>query len=239
MGASWTNYVWPHRGGGPLASLIIADGTVVVDSAFGCNRLSFFENIPVVTTETDIRAFIIRERHTGAAFSAFPYHDTSWINCTYVLTPTEMGGQSMFASGTVAQYFDGWMWNNTVDLDLSGQSTTGSRSYYNSLTTNNNCRLWHNAFTFRMAATTAWRTDFDTGGTDSSPNCQFFNNIYQSNTAAVTSVGLKNNAANLKNNAYFNIVGVRIQLLERHMETMLGKLLCRHLFRLLPLLLRF
>jgi hypothetical protein len=28
-------------GGGPLASLIIADGTVVVDSAFGCNRLSF------------------------------------------------------------------------------------------------------------------------------------------------------------------------------------------------------
>jgi len=58
-----------------------------------------------------------------------------------------------------------------------------------------------------MAATTAWRTDLDTGGTDSSPNCQFFNNIYQSNTAAVTSVGLKNNAANLKNNAYFNIVG--------------------------------
>jgi len=208
--AAWTRRgisVYGHTAGVGVASLIVVDGHTVVDSEIGVSRLSFFENVPAVTTETDIRAFIINEQATGAFFTSCPYHDNAWINCKYILTPTECAGQSMYASGTTAQYFNGWMWNNTVDINLAGQATTNSRSLYNALTTNNDCRMWHNAFTLRMASTVAWRTDLDTGGVDSSPNCQVFNNIWQSTVAAVATVGMKNNAANLKNNAYYQIVG--------------------------------
>lgn len=190
------------------ASLIIEEGTRVLSSAIGCSVLGFWENLPDATTPDQLRGFHIGEVTTGVFFSRFPYKNQAWINGVYVLTPTEMGGQSMFAAGTADQYFSGFMWNNYVEVDFSGQSTTSSRSYYNAnAVLVNNCKLWHNNFVFRMAATTAFRFDFDTQSVDSSPSCEFFNNIYQSNTAAVTNVGLKNDSANLKNNAYFNIVG--------------------------------
>jgi len=195
-------------GAGAVASLIISRNCTIAESPYGTSRLSFFDDLPTVTTDADIRGFIIKERHTGAAFSSTPYKNQAWIACDYILTPAECGGQSMFAAGVATHIFDGWAWNCIIDIDFSGQSTTNTRSLYNAnATLTNNNRMWHNAFTFRTAATVAWRTDLDSAGVDSSPSCQFFNNIYQSNTAAIVYVGLKNNTANLKNNAYFQIVG--------------------------------
>lgn len=198
---------YAHTAGGVAPALIIDDGARVLAGPYSCYLLAYYENFTDTFSLDQVRGFHINEDTTGPFYAAFPFKNQAWINCKYDLTPPQMAGQSMFASGLSSQYFAGWMWNCTLKLNLSGQTDTGSRSYYNSLSTNNNCHLWHNTFTFLTASTTAFRYDFDTQSTNSSPDCEFFNNVYQANTAAVVSVGLNNTSANLKHNAYFNIVG--------------------------------
>jgi len=197
-----------HTPGSPAnIGLVIVDRFTVISSNFCVSQLTYLENAPVATQTTDLRAFIIGEVATGVFLTTFPFKNIAWINCQYTVIPLNCGGQAMFASGLAAQNFTGFMWNSVIDWSLAGQTDTGSRAFYNSLSLDNNCHLYHNAFIFRTAATSAIRIDFDSGSVDSSPNCEFFNNLIESDTAAVVSVGLKNNTANLKSNAYYNIVG--------------------------------
>lgn len=187
--------------------LLIADGNTILGSNFSCDRLTYFENTPAADTLDKVRAFIIGEVANGAFLTTFPYKNIAWINCNYTITPQPLPGDTMWEGTSIEEYFSGWMWNTTVELSFAGQVSPATKSFYNALTSNNNCRLWHNRIYIILSSVLTARIDFNTALSDSSPNCEFFNNIYLASVASRLSVGLNNTSDNLKNNAYFNIVG--------------------------------
>jgi hypothetical protein len=201
--------LYGHTGGaGATVGLVIVDRLTTLDSAFTAGGLTSIGDTPAcLYSPESCRVFVIEERHTGRSLTTLPFVGMCWINCEYDLTPNDLFGQSFFAAGNTSQTFDGFVFNCILKINLINQSSTSVRSLFNALGTLNHYFWLHNRIDV-ACDDNSWRTDFDSAGTDSSPDARVYNNIFSKRSGSPTvQVGMVNKAAFQISNAYWDISG--------------------------------
>jgi len=199
------HYAHTNGGGGQVIGLIIFNACRYEDNPFGCINCGYAGNVPSMASDpADCRAYVFEELGPNPPNNNSIQWGGSvaYINCKFYCSRPNQTSQCYNATRPLYVYY----LNCVIDIDLDFQTTTPF-GLYNSTSTDNIMILYHCSIMVRNCDVT-WAFDRDTytGGTNSSPNGQMKNCLYQTSGGTGTKyVGLNNVAANQRYNAYARV----------------------------------
>lgn len=219
--AAWTILCDSHFGhGGDLVAFILTwfDPGVpsIIPSAYGCKVGAHYDiaSLPGVSSDvTTVRCWIVGENFSGSGSTCpLPWNSATlhaYINCQYDLIPANLSSSAITSAGAANQTFEGWQINNVWKIDLTNQAGAGAIGMFNALGTINSVKFWHCSILI-IPTDNTFRLDLDSFSSDSSPTSEMKNTVYTAYPVTggnVVYVGLNNDAAYQRNNAYAGITG--------------------------------